>query len=217
MAEICFIYGKSGSGKSRSLINFKADEYLLINVTKKRLPIRTQPKYEYKGSDIQKIYYCLKNNPTKIAVIDDAGYLMTDQFMLGHSAPKKGSSSFDLYNDIADRFYNLIRFIKDQLPDDQIVYITMHEEESEYSGDVKFRTIGKLLDQKVCLEGLATVVLRCVTKEKAHWFITHTDGTDLSKSPEGMFEEDQIPNNLKAVDTAIRDYYQMGVNTNAAN
>lgn len=209
MAELCFIYGKSGSGKSRSLINLPPEEYLLINVTKKRLPFRTVPKYEYKGTDINKIYYCLKNNPTKIAVIDDAGYLMTDQFMTGHSAPKKGSSSFDLYNDIADRFYNLIRFIKEQLPEDQIVYMTMHEEESEYSGDVKLRTIGKLLDQKVCLEGLATVVLRCVTREKKHYFLTQTDGSDLAKSPEGMFESDKIENDLKAVDTAIRNYYQM--------
>lgn len=209
MSELCFIYGKSGSGKSRSLINLAPDEYLLINITKKRLPFRTQPKYEYKGTDINKIYRCLAKNPTKIAVIDDAGYLMTDQFMQGHSAPKKGSSSFDLYNDIADRFYNLIRFIKEKLPEDQIVYITMHEEESEYSGDVKFRTIGKLLDQKVCLEGMATVVLRCVTKEKKHYFITHTDGSDLAKSPEGMFEEDQIPNDLKAVNETIRNYYGM--------
>ncbi len=207
MGEVVWIYGKSGSGKSRSLINLAPDEYLLINITKKRLPFRTQPKYEYKGTDINKIYRCLAKNPTKIAVIDDAGYLMTDQFMQGHSAPKKGSSSFDLYNDIADRFYNLIRFIKEKLPEDQIVYITMHEEESEYSGDVKFRTIGKLLDQKVCLEGMATVVLRCVTKEKKHYFITHTDGSDLAKSPEEMFTEDQIPNDLKMVDDTIREYY----------
>lgn len=209
MGEICFIYGKSGSGKSRSLINLKSEEYLLINVTKKRLPFKGKPKYEYQGTDMTKIFYCLKKNPTKIAVIDDAGYLMTDQFMLGHSQPKKGSSSFDLYNDIADRFYNLLRFIKEELPEDNIVYITMHEEESEYSGDVKFRTIGKLLDQKVCLEGMATVVLRCVTKEKKHMFLTHTDGSDLAKSPEGMFEEDQIPNDLQLVDSTIRNYYEI--------
>lgn len=209
MGEICFIYGKSGSGKSRSLINLKPEEYLLINVTKKRLPFKGKPKYEYQGTDMVKIFYCLKKNPTKIAVIDDAGYLMTDQFMLGHSQPKKGSSSFDLYNDIADRFYNLLRFIKEELPEDHIVYITMHEEESEYSGDVKFRTIGKLLDQKVCLEGMATVVLRCVTKEKKHMFLTHTDGSDLAKSPEGMFEEDQIPNDLQLVDSTIRNYYEI--------
>lgn len=217
MAEFVLCYGKSGSGKSRSLINFSADEYLLINVTKKRLPIRTQPKYEYKGSDINKIYYCLKNNPTKIAVIDDAGYLMTDQFMLGHSAPKKGSSSFDLYNDIADRFYNLIRFIKDQLPEDTIVYVMMHEDVSDYDGDVKLRTIGKLLDQKVCIEGLSTIVLRCVTKEKKHYFLTATDGSDITKAPEGLFEAEQIENDLKAVDTAIREYYNMGEKNNAAN
>ena len=112
MAEFVLIFGKSGSGKSRSLINLNPEEYLLINVTGKRLPFKGKPKYEYKGTDYNKILYCLKKNPTKIAVIDDAGYLMTEQFMSGHSKPKSGSSSFDLYNDIADRFYDLIKFIK---------------------------------------------------------------------------------------------------------
>ena len=207
MAECIFIYGKSGSGKSRSLINLNPEEYLFINVTGKRLPFKTKPKYEYKGTNYDKILYCLKNNPTKIAVIDDAGYLMTDQFMSGHSKPKSGSSSFDLYNDIADRFYNLIRFIK-SLPEDQIVYITMHEETSDF-GDTKLKTIGKLLDQKVCLEGLVSIVLRCVTIEKEHYFLTKTDGNDITKAPEQLFEDEKIPNDLAFVDSKIREFYEI--------
>lgn len=207
MAEFVLIFGKSGSGKSRSLINLNPEEYLLINVTGKRLPFKGKPKYEYKGTDYQKILYCLKKNPTKIAVIDDAGYLMTEQFMSGHSKPKSGSSSFDLYNDIADRFYDLIKFIK-SLPEDQIVYMMMHEETSDF-GDTKLKTIGKLLDQKVCIEGLSSIVLRCVTLEKQHYFLTKTDGMDITKSPEDLFQEDKIENDLKAVDMAIRNYYEI--------
>lgn len=207
MAEIIYIYGKSGSGKSRSLINLNPEEYLFINVTGKRLPFKGKPKYEYKGTDYNKILYCLKNNPTKIAVIDDAGYLMTEQFMQGHSKPKSGSSSFDLYNDIADRFYNLIKFIK-TLPEDQIVYITMHEETSDF-GDTKLKTIGKLLDQKVCLEGLVSIVLRCVTIEKEHYFLTKTDGNDITKAPEQLFEDEKIPNDLAFVDSKIREFYEI--------
>lgn len=207
MAEIIYIYGKSGSGKSRSLINLDPEEYLFVNVTGKRLPFKGKPKYEYKGSDYNKILYCLKNNPTKIAVIDDAGYLMTEQFMQGHSKPKSGSSSFDLYNDIADRFYNLIKFIK-TLPEEQIVYITMHEETSDF-GDTKLKTIGKLLDQKVCLEGLVSIVLRCVTVEKQHYFLTKTDGNDITKAPESLFEEEKIPNDIKFVDQKIREFYEI--------
>lgn len=207
MAEFVLIFGKSGSGKSRSLINLNPEEYLLINVTGKRLPFKGKPKYEYKGTDYQKILYCLKKNPTKIAVIDDAGYLMTEQFMQGHSKPKSGSSSFDLYNDIADRFYDLIKFIK-SLPEDQIVYVMMHEETSDF-GDTRLKTIGKLLDQKVCIEGLSSIVLRCVTLEKQHYFLTKTDGMDITKTPEGLFDEEKIENDLKAVDSAIRNYYEI--------
>lgn len=207
MAEFVLIFGKSGSGKSRSLINLNPEEYLLINVTGKRLPFKGKPKYEYKGTDYNKILYCLKKNPTKIAVIDDAGYLMTEQFMSGHSKPKSGSSSFDLYNDIADRFYDLIKFIK-ALPDDQIVYVMMHEETSDF-GDTRLKTIGKLLDQKVCIEGLSSIVLRCVTLEKQHYFLTRTDGMDITKTPEGLFDEEKIENDLKAVDSAIRNYYEI--------
>ena len=171
------------------------------------MPFKGKPKYEYKGTDYNKILYCLKKNPTKIAVIDDAGYLMTEQFMSGHSKPKSGSSSFDLYNDIADRFYDLIKFIK-ALPEDQIVYVMMHEETSDF-GDTRLKTIGKLLDQKVCIEGLSSIVLRCVTLEKQHYFLTRTDGMDITKTPEGLFDEEKIENDLKAVDSAIRNYYEI--------
>ena len=105
--------------------------------------------------------------PTKAAVIDDAGYLLTNTFMRGHSAPKSGSSSFDLYNDIADSFWDLLRFIQNDLPEDVIVYIIM--------GD-------------------------------RHFFRTQSSGMDISKSPEEMFDL-EIENDLKAVDTRIREYW----------
>ena len=171
------------------------------------MPFKGKPKYEYKGTDYKKICYCLKKNPTKIAVIDDAGYLMTEQFMEGHSKPKSGSSTYDLYNDIADKFYDLIKFIK-SLPEDQIVYVMMHEETSDF-GDTKLKTIGKLLDQKVCIEGLSSIVLRCITLEKQHYFLTRTDGLDIVKTPEGLFSEEKIENDLALVDKSIREYYEI--------
>ncbi len=205
MAEFVLIYGKSGSGKSRSLCNFGKDEIFYVNVTGKRPPFRQKFTYEFKSADVDMIKRGLSKMPTKIAVIDDATYIMTNRFMAGHSKPKSGSSSFDLYNDIADEFFGLVTFIKG-LPDDEIVYVIMHEEANDY-GDVKLRTIGKLLDQKVCLEGLATIVLRCVTQDKEHYFLTRTDGSDITKSPEGMFSEEKIPNDLAAVTAQIRAYY----------
>lgn len=205
MGECVFVYGKSGSGKSRSLINFGEDEIFLVNTIGKRLPFRSKFKYEIKTDDFSKIANGLRKMPTKTAVIDDSGYLMTNAFMRGHSAPKSGSSTFDLYNDIADSFWSLITVIKNELPDDVIVYMIMHEDTTDY-GETKLRTIGKLLSEKVCIEGMSTVVLRCVVRDGKHLFLTQSDGSDISKSPEGMFDK-EIENDLKAVDTVIREYW----------
>lgn len=205
MGECVIIYGKSGSGKSRSLKNFGEDEIFLVNVIGKRLPFRSKFKYAMATDDIGKIKSGLKKMPTKAAVIDDAGYLMTNAFMRGHSAPKSGSSSFELYNSIADNFWGLLSFVKTELPEDVIVYLTIHEDTNDY-GETKIRTIGKLLSEKVCIEGMATVVLRCVVRDGKHLFITQSDGSDISKSPEGMFEL-EIENDLKACDSIIREYW----------
>ena len=205
MGECVFVYGKSGSGKSRSLINFGEDEIFLVNTIGKRLPFRSKFKYEIKTDDFSKIANGLRKMPTKTAVIDDSGYLMTNAFMRGHSAPKSGSSTFDLYNDIADSFWSLITVIKNELPDDVIVYMIMHEDTTDY-GETKLRIIGKLLSEKVCIEGMSTVVLRCVVRDGKHLFLTQSDGSDISKSPEGMFDR-EIENDLKAVDTVIREYW----------
>ena len=205
MGEVVLIYGRSGSGKSRSLVNFGEDEIFLVQTIKKRLPFRKAFKYSMVTDKVDTIMAGLQKMPTKVAVIDDAGYLMTNEFMKRHSGGKKGSSSFDLYNDIADSFWNLLNSVK-TLPDDVIVYIIMHEDTNDY-GETKLRTIGKLLNDKVCIEGMCTVVLRCVIEGDQHYFLTQGTGTDVSKSPEGLFDELKIPNDLKAVDSAIRNYW----------
>ena len=199
------IYGRSGSGKSRSLKNFSEDEIFLVNVVGKPLPFPGRFKYTVKTDSYGTIQKGLKTMPTKAAVIDDAGYLLTNTFMRGHSAPKSGSSSFDLYNGIADAFWGLLRFIQDELPEDVIVYLLMHEATSDY-GETKLRTIGKLLDEKVCVEGMVSIALRCMVEGDRHYFRTQSSGMDISKSPEGMFDL-EIENDLKMVDTRIREYW----------
>lgn len=210
MGECVIIYGKSGTGKSRSLLNFGEDEILLINTVNKRLPFRKKFKMEYKTADVEKMKTALYKMPCKTAVIDDFGYQMTTKFMEQHSGKKAGASQFDMYNQIADDVYSLIQFIKTQLPEDKIVYLIFHEESSDY-GEVKLKTIGKLLDQKVCIEGMVTVCLRAMKEgTDKYFFRTQSDGMDVSKSPEGLFPDLKIPNDLKAVDSAIREYWQIG-------
>jgi len=199
------IYGKSGVGKSRSLKNFKNDEIYLINVLGKPLPFKGQFKYVTTTDNIQTIMAGLSKMTTKIAVVDDFGYVMTNMFMRGHG----GGDQFKLYNQIADNVWSFINFVQSAaVPADAIVYLIMHEDLNE-DGTNKIRTIGKLLDQKVCLEGMATVVLRAAIKGDKHVFITQNDGNSIAKSPEGMFKEAEIENDLKAVDVAIRKYWDL--------
>lgn len=203
------IYGRSGSGKSRSLKNFAEDEIFLVNVLGKPLPFPGNFRYQMKTDNYNTIKNGLKKMPSKVAVIDDAGYLLTNTFMRGHSAPKSGSSSFDLFNDIADAFWGLLRFVQDELPEDVIVYLLMHESTSDY-GETKLRTIGKLLDEKVCVEGMVSIALRCMVEGDRHYFRTQSSGMDISKSPEGLFDSIEIENDLKFVDTKIREYWNLG-------
>lgn len=203
------IYGKSGSGKSRSLKNFGKDEIALINVEAKALPFRgkfnlTMNEVSYASVAIQAIKKVPDN--VKVIVVDDAGYLMSHYFMAKHR-DMKGNAQFDMYNQIADDMCELIKTIK-ALPDDKIVYLMFHEETSDY-GETKLFTIGKLLDQKANLVGMVTICLRCMSSDGKHFFRTVTDGNDVTKAPEEMFSAEEIHNDLKAVDTAIREYYEM--------
>ncbi len=111
-----------------------------------------------------------------------------------------------MYNDIGDCFWGLLEFIRYKLPEDVIVYVIMHEDTNE-SGTTKLKTIGKLLDEKCCIEGLVTVCLRCMSEDGRHFFKTVTDGSDISKAPDDMFENAEIDNDLKFVDTTIREYW----------
>lgn len=219
MAEPILIYGKSGSGKSRSIKTFGENEVFVVNVIGKRLPFKSKIK-TCTTDDVNKIKksltYAATNTTVKSIVIDDAGYLLTNQFMRGHSADKTGGASFKLYNDIADSFWRLLVFIKNDLPNDMLVYLMMHEDSNDY-GEVKLRTIGKLLSEKVSIEGMCTVALRCMVEGDRHCFKTNSDANDISKSPEGMFPSLYIDNDLKAVDTAIRDYYGLSETTETSN
>lgn len=202
------VYGKSGSGKSRSLKNFGEKEITLINVESKPLPFRKKFEYIVNTDNYNKIFKAIGKAPTKTIVIDDAGYLLTNMFMRGHAFRGSGASTYDLYNDIGDKFWSLFEFIKKQTPPDVIVYIIMHEEESD-SGTVKLKMMGKLLEQKVCVEGMVTIVIRCMCEESRHYFRVRNSGTDITKSPEDMFEHTELENDLKMIDDSIRQYYQI--------
>ena len=207
MAQVIMLIGKSGSGKSTSMRNFAKDELALINVNKKPLPFKGKFDSTLETTNYEQIEKAIFSTQKKVIVIDDAGYLITNQFMMGHGE-NKGNAVFELYNSLADNFYKLIKFCQEKVADDKTVYFVMHEDKNEF-GDVKPKTIGKLLDEKVCVEGLFTIVLRAECKEGKYIFHTKTDGLDVTKTPMDLFSSDIIPNDLKEVDKAIREYYSL--------
>jgi len=206
MAIPVLIIGRSGSGKSTSLRNCVSNaDWNLINVLNKPLPFKGKIP-SVSTDDYAKIKGCLKNSTAKSIVIDDAGYLITNYFMRNHSTKGAGNAIFTMYNTIADEFWQLIEYIK-LLPDDKTVYLIMHEDTDDF-GNTKAKTIGNLLDEKICLEGMFTIVLRCVMRNGKHLFITQSDEGAISKSPMGMFEQLEIDNDLMLVDSTIRNYYK---------
>ena len=202
------IMGRSGSGKSTSLRNFGEKEIGLVNVSRKPLPFKKKFESTIETDDYQKIIACISKTAKNSIVIDDAGYLIVNMFMNGHSNAGSGNAVFSFYNKVGDTFWNLVEVVKG-LPAHKIVYFIMHEDKSEF-GDVKPKTIGKILDEKVCLEGMFTIVLRCVKDDKRYIFKTQSDGFDVSKSPMGMFDAMEIDNDLKMVDARIREYWDLG-------
>lgn len=209
------VMGASGSGKSRSLKNFKQGELSVINVAGKPLPFRSElasinVRRTAKERGINRyalIKAVLAKAQAKSIAIDDTQYLLAfDSF---DNANVKG---YDKWTMFAVDFEQLITFVIDELPEDKIVYFLHHTEQTD-TGTIKAKTIGKMLDNQLTVEGLFSIVLLCTATKDEHKFITQSGGTSTAKSPEDMLPE-EMPNDLKAVDTAIREYWGLSLNNN---
>lgn len=195
------ILGESGSGKSTSMRNFEPDEVGIFNVASKPLPFRKKiPKAD--GATYKMITDTLTAPKLKRYVIDDSQYLLC--FEMFRKAKETGYQKF---TDMALNFYNLIQCIISKTPPDVIVYF-LHHTETTAEGKIKAKTIGKMLDEKLTVEGLFSIVLMCVSDGMSHKFITQTDGYTTAKSPIDMFPK-EMDNDLKEVDNKIREYYEL--------
>lgn len=194
------ILGESGSGKSASMRNFKPGEIGIINVSGKPLPFRNNLK-TVNTDNYNSVVKNIIDAKAKALVIDDAQYLMANEFM--RTAKVTGYQKF---TDLALNFWKLIQVVINNLPPDKIVYFLAHVER-DANGNEKMKTIGKLLDEKITIEGLFTIVLKTVVQDRHYQFATQTNGQDTVKTPMGMFEDLLIENDLKMVDSTIREYY----------
>ena len=195
------ILGESGSGKSTSLRNFDVNEVGVFNVASKPLPFKKKLN-KIDGANYERIYKNLREPKMKKYVIDDSQYLMA--FAMFDRAKETGYGKF---TDVALDFRNLLQYIISALPDDVIVYFLHHTEVSD-TGRVKAKTSGKMLDNQLTVEGLFSIVLMAKTDGSRHYFETQSDGFTTCKSPMEMFEK-EIDNDLKFVDTTIREYWEL--------
>lgn len=195
------LIGKSGSGKSASLRNFKKDEIAIANVLGKPLPFKSDLEAP-KVDDYNTILKAIEHTNKKVIVIDDANYLITNEFM-----NKSSVKGFDKYNEMGNNFFNLINGIKN-VDGGKTVYLIMHEDTDD-EGNIKPKTIGKLLDDKVNIQGMFTICIRSMFDNGNYIFRLKTNGQDCVKTPIGLFEEEQMENDLKLVDEKIREYYEL--------
>lgn len=231
MAEIILIQGKSGSGKSTSLRNLDPKTTLLYQVIYKPLPFPGWNRVYTEGQNRKVIFkkdflsasshkegyanaskeLCesLKKIPTlkpeiTTVIIDDAQYLMSYEYMA--RAKEKG---YDKFTEIQMNFFNVIQTA--QLLPDNITVVFLHHTDESDPNNIKAKTVGKMIDNSITLEGVFTIVLMSIARRENgkinYYFITHSDGTNTAKSPMGMFE-DEIPNDLNKVLERIRDYNQ---------
>lgn len=214
MALPVLVIGKSGSGKTYSLKNFSPEEVGIISVEKGRLPFRSELKTARVPADPTNgeakdaaqvnaakyawIMSVIQKAKTKAIVVDDSQYLLVNE--LFDRTYEKG---YDKFTSMAQKFRDLIHFVNDLEDEDKIVYF-LHHSETDADGREKVKTIGKMLDEKLTVEGCFDIVLYC----QDHSFFTQSNGQSTAKAPEDMFDL-EIPNDLKAVDTAIREYYGM--------
>ena len=195
------LIGQSGSGKSTSLRNFKGDEVAVVNVLGKPLPFKSDIKAG-KCDDYATILKAIAKTEKKTIVIDDANYLITSEFM-----NKSSVKGYDKYNELANNFWNLINGIKN-IEGGKTVYLIMHEDTDE-NGNVKPKTIGKLLDDKVNIQGMFTICIRSMYDNGNYIFRLKTNGQDCVKTPFGMFESESMENDLKEFDKVVREYYEL--------
>lgn len=210
MGTPVLILGASGSGKSTSLRNFEPTEVGIFNVAGKPLPFRKKMSYVNNNATYETITASLQKNTLNCYVIDDAQYLMAFEFF-----DRAKETGFAKFADLGNHFYNLLKFIRLWTRDDTIVYLLAHTD-VEDSGYVKMKTLGRMLDEKLCVEGLFSIVLLAETNGKEHWFTTQSNGRTTAKSPMEMFDV-KIPNDLKMIDNTIREYYNFGGAKNEEN
>ena len=205
-AQKVLIMGESGTGKSTSMRNCDPATVAVVNPVGKPLPFKNHFEMLVNETDARKITRYMKDQAAagkKLIVVDDFQYILAVPYM-----NRIKETGWDKYNDFGANYFEIIDVCKD-LPDDVIVVYMTHLETLD-NGLTTVKLIGKLLREKITIEGLFTVVLRTGVNEGKYYFYTQNSGKDTVKSPLGMFPAYAIDNDLNYVADKIRNYYEIG-------
>lgn len=212
MSITTFILGESGTGKSTSLRNLDPAKTLLIQAIRKPLPFKSKgwkvrASLKSEGNIIQTddpvlTERLLRQSPHEVVVLDDFQYVMANEFMR-----RTDERGFDKFTEIGRHAWDILS-AANQLADHRRVYILAHTD-TDQNGKTKIKTIGKMLDEKITLEGMVTIVLRTQVRDGHYTFATQNNGNDTCKSPMGMFADQFIPNDLAEVDRSICEFYDL--------
>ncbi len=209
MAQKILIMGESGTGKSTSLRNLDPEITAVVNPVGKPLPFKssngkfTMLNNETKSSNITAWMKGQAKAGKKILIVDDFQYLLSIPYM-----NRIHEGGWDKWNDFGDDYFKLIDVCAD-LPADVRVYYLSHCETLE-NGITTIKLIGKLLREKITIEGLFTIVLRTSVIDQKYFFLTQNSGKDTVKSPMGMFSEYAVENDLAYIDDKVCNYYEIG-------
>lgn len=205
MSQLTFVLGRSGTGKSTSLRNFKAKDGIgYITATGKPLPFKTDIG-QYHAKSYAQLIAAIKQTDVPVVVIDDFNYFMS--FEEFSQASVKG---YEKFTTMAVNVVNVIETITSK-PTDQRFYILAHSETND-DGQLRLKTTGKMVSDKFVPEGLANQVVETAVIDREFVFKVRTDGSGI-KTPAApgqtpMFKDDVIENDLKVLDQAIVDFYK---------
>lgn len=222
MSNAIFIIGESGTGKSTSIRNLDEKTTFIINVLDKPLPFKgarknyllctkDNPEGNYAATDdtmkIKSLINAINERrlDIKTLIIDDFNYILTNEFM--RQALVKGYEKFSV---LGQNAWSIINTLNKTRPDLDCFLIS-HSQFDEH-GKSKPKTIGKMIDEKVCLEGMTTICLHSLIVDGKYKFLTQNDGVHSAKSPFGMFENSLIDNDLLYVKEKINQYLDEDIN-----
>lgn len=212
MSIATLVLGEPGSGKSTSLRNMDPAHTLLIQTVRKPLPFRSSGWAEFSKDNpsgnifitdqSSEIINIMRKTKREIIVIDDWNLIMTNEFMR-----RSAETGFAKFSEIGRSAWDVL-MAASSLPKNVRVYLMGHVETDE-SGHIRAKTIGKLISEKCPVESLFSIVMRTAVVNGSYLFHTKNSGSDTCKTPIGLFDSELIENDLSIVDSSVYQYYQI--------